>query len=88
LSYLLDTNTVIALLNDARSPAATRVRRCRPDEVALCALVIHELFYGAFKSQRTAQNVARVDALQFGNAGEGRRLAGHARRSFSHSALQ
>jgi tRNA(fMet)-specific endonuclease VapC len=65
LSYLLDTNTVIALLNDARSPAATRVRRCRPDEVALCALVIHELFYGAFKSQRTAQNVARVDALQF-----------------------
>lgn len=65
MSYLLDTNTVIALLNDARSPAATRVRRRRPDEVAISALVIHELFYGAFKSQRTAQNVARVDALQF-----------------------
>ncbi len=65
MNYLLDTNTVIALLNDARSPAATHVRRRRPDEVAISALVIHELFYGAFKSQRTAQNVARVDALQF-----------------------
>jgi len=29
------------------------------------AVVIHELFYGAFKSQQVEQNVARVDALQF-----------------------
>jgi tRNA(fMet)-specific endonuclease VapC len=29
------------------------------------AVVIHELYYGAFKSQRVDQNVARVDALQF-----------------------
>lgn len=65
MSYLLDTNTVIALLTDASSPAATRVRRCRPDEVAISALVVHELFYGAYKSQRTTQNVARVDALMF-----------------------
>jgi tRNA(fMet)-specific endonuclease VapC len=29
------------------------------------AVVIHELYFGAFKSQRVEQNVARVDALQF-----------------------
>ena len=29
------------------------------------AVVIHELYYGAFKSQRVEKNVARVDALQF-----------------------
>jgi tRNA(fMet)-specific endonuclease VapC len=29
------------------------------------AVVIHELYHGAFKSQRVEQNVARVDALQF-----------------------
>jgi len=29
------------------------------------SVVIHELYYGAFKSQRVEKNVARVDALQF-----------------------
>ena len=28
-------------------------------------MVIHEIYYGAFKSQRVETNVARVDALQF-----------------------
>ena len=28
-------------------------------------MVIHELYYGAFKSQRTARNGALVDSLQF-----------------------
>ena len=31
----------------------------------MSSVVIHELYYGAFKSQRVAKNVARVDALQF-----------------------
>lgn len=31
----------------------------------MSAVVIHELYYGAFKSQRVEQNAARVDALQF-----------------------
>ena len=29
------------------------------------AIVAHELFYGAYKAQRRAQNLARVEALQF-----------------------
>jgi len=29
------------------------------------AVVAHELFYGAFKSRRAAQNVALVDSRQF-----------------------
>ncbi|MBA2605137.1 MAG: type II toxin-antitoxin system VapC family toxin, partial [Acidobacteria bacterium] len=31
----------------------------------ISAVVMHELYYGAFKSQRVEKNVARVDALQF-----------------------
>ena len=31
----------------------------------MSAVVVHELYYGAFKSQRVEQNVARVDVLQF-----------------------
>ena len=65
MRYLLDANAIIALLNDTTSPIAKRVRRHAPRDFAVSAVVIHELYYGAFKSQRVEQNVARVDALQF-----------------------
>jgi tRNA(fMet)-specific endonuclease VapC len=65
MRYLLDANAIIALLNDTTSPIARRVRRHAPRDFGLSAVVIHELYYGAFKSQRVEQNVARVDALQF-----------------------
>jgi tRNA(fMet)-specific endonuclease VapC len=41
------------------------VRQEPPTEVAISAVVLHELFYGAFKSRRKANNIALVDALQF-----------------------
>jgi tRNA(fMet)-specific endonuclease VapC len=65
MRYLLDANAVIALLNDAASKTANRARRERPGEVAISAIVAHELFYGAFRSRRRAQNLALIDALQF-----------------------
>jgi tRNA(fMet)-specific endonuclease VapC len=65
MRYLLDANAVVALLNDGRSRAAERARRHRPDEVAMSAIVAHELFYGAFRSRRADQNLARVEALRF-----------------------
>ena len=65
MRYLLDANAVIALLNDATSKPAKRARRERPGEMAISAIVAHELFYGAFRSRRTAQNLALIDALQF-----------------------
>ena len=63
--YLLDANAVIDLLKDTGSNAARRVRRQQPSDVAIPAIVAHELFYGAFKSRRATQNVALIDALQF-----------------------
>jgi len=65
MRYLLDTNAIIALLNDTTSPIARRVRRYTPRDIGISAVVMHELYYGAFKSQRVGKNVARVDALQF-----------------------
>jgi tRNA(fMet)-specific endonuclease VapC len=63
--YLLDANAVITLLNDKTSNAGRRLRREKPDDVAIPAIVVHELFYGAFKSSRVAQNLALIDALEF-----------------------
>lgn len=65
MRFLLDTNAVIALLNDATSRLAQRARREPPGDIALSAIVTHELFHGAFKSRRAQHNVALVDALQF-----------------------
>ena len=65
MRYLLDANALIALLNGTQSVLARRVRRQRPADVAISAIVAHELYYGAFKSQRRASNVARLDALRF-----------------------
>jgi tRNA(fMet)-specific endonuclease VapC len=65
MRFLLDTNAVIALLNDATSNLARRARRERPGDLAISVIVVHELFYGAFKSRRASQNVSLVDSLQF-----------------------
>ena len=65
MRYLLDANVVIALLNDNHSRAARRARRHKPSDIGVPAIVVHELFYGAFKSQRPDRNVTLIDALQF-----------------------
>lgn len=65
MQYLLDTNAVIALLKNANSPLATRARAHNPMEICISSIVTHELFYGAFKSQRSDHNVLLVDSLQF-----------------------
>ena len=65
MKYLLDANSVIALLNDVKSRTARRVRREKPGDIGVSAIVLHELYYGAHKSQRVASNVAAVDSLRF-----------------------
>ena len=49
-----------------RSAWWQRLRRCRPDEVFVSSIVLHELFYGAFKSPRMERNLAVVEGLRFG----------------------
>ena len=63
--YLLDTNAVITLLNDSSTALGKRVRQHKPAQIYLSSIVIHELFYGAFKSKHKQRNVALVDDLQF-----------------------
>lgn len=63
--YLLDTNTVIAVLNDPSGPVAATLKTRRTEDVAVSSILLHELYYGAFKSQRLERNVALVDGLLF-----------------------
>lgn len=64
MKYLLDTNTLIAILNDRRSKPSKKLRRHDPGDVVTSSIVVHELYFGAFKSGRTIDNVARLDELQ------------------------
>lgn len=56
--YLLDTNIVIALFADEPS---VRKRLGRANEVFVPGIVLGELYYGAMKSTRMADNVARIE---------------------------
>lgn len=64
MRYLLDSNAVIALMKGHPGFVA-KIRKHKPQDFAIPAIVAHELFYGAYKGQRVADNLARVDALQF-----------------------
>ena len=65
MPYLLDANTVIALLENRSANLARHVRRHMASDIAISAIVLHELFFGAFKSPATTENIPRVDALRF-----------------------
>ncbi len=64
MKYLLDTNAVIGLLKGS-SKLIPRIRNNMPLDFVISAVVAHELFFGAYKSERRAQNLARVEALRF-----------------------
>lgn len=64
MSYLLGATAVIALMKGVPSFIA-RVRQHRPRDFYLSSVVTHELFFGAYKSQRRAENLARIEALRF-----------------------
>lgn len=61
--HALDTNAVIALLT-GRSPAlAERIMGRPPGSVALSAIVMHELYFGAHKSRRVEHNLETLRLL-------------------------
>jgi tRNA(fMet)-specific endonuclease VapC len=62
--FLLDTNAVAALLG-GEAEIVRRIRHYGPHDFGLPAVVAHEHYFGIFRSRRTAENLARFDALQF-----------------------
>ena len=65
MRYLLDSNACIALLNNTSPSLRARIRRHRPCEICLSAIVTYELYYGACKSRRMDRNIELVDRLAF-----------------------
>ncbi len=65
MSYLLDTNVCIALINGTELKVRVRSAQAaqRGAPLATSAIVAHELWYGVAKSGRIAQNANRLAAF-------------------------
>ena len=61
---MLDANAVAGLVARSRGLVAG-ARQHAPEEICISAIVMHELSFGAYRSQRQAENLARLAALQF-----------------------
>ncbi len=61
MTYLLDTNVCIRLLNNS-SPAVTSRLACEQSEsILLCTVVEIELYYGADRSAQVERNLALLE---------------------------
>jgi tRNA(fMet)-specific endonuclease VapC len=65
VSYLLDTNVCIALINASSSKVRRRAAQAarRGATLATSSIVAHELWYGVAKSGRPVQNANRLTAF-------------------------
>lgn len=62
--YLLDTNIIIALFADE---ATIKAHLAKAEEVFLPSIAVGELYYGANKSQRVQENLARIEEFVLEN---------------------
>jgi tRNA(fMet)-specific endonuclease VapC len=62
VTYLLDTNAVIALLKDEPAIFRKRLRRAvsRGAAIAVSSIVLYELWYGVARSARRRENAERL----------------------------
>ena len=63
MRYLLDTNTCIRYLNGTSEAIRRHIETTHPREVAVCAVVKAELFYGAENSQYPEANLEKQRAF-------------------------
>jgi tRNA(fMet)-specific endonuclease VapC len=62
-TWLLDTNAIITLVSRRSEVLLRRVDAVEPGSLAVSAVVAHELWYGAYKSQKVAFNLETLRLL-------------------------
>lgn len=60
---LLDTNAVIELVARRSDALLRRVEAAKPGSLAVSSVVAHELYYGAFRSEKIAFNLETLRLL-------------------------
>jgi tRNA(fMet)-specific endonuclease VapC len=62
--YSLDTNAVIALMSGKPAGVRERVGDLVPDDAGISTIVLHELLWGAYKSEQVERNLQRIALLR------------------------
>jgi tRNA(fMet)-specific endonuclease VapC len=75
--YLLDTNAVIGL-SKGISRLEQRIHQQDPADVGLSVIVLHELYFGAYKGRRLVANLEAIADLKFDVVNFDREAARHA----------
>ena len=63
MSYLLDTNVCVQYLRGRNPAVQRRLERTSAQDVRVCSVVKAELYAGALRSARPADNRAKVDVF-------------------------
>jgi tRNA(fMet)-specific endonuclease VapC len=63
VTWLLDTNACIGFLSGRAQRVLARIREADPADLRLCSIVKAELLFGARKSARPSENLARLGAF-------------------------
>lgn len=63
IAHLLDTNAVIALLGRRSMPLVERVLASQEGTIAVSSIVLHELYFGAYKSAKVSFNLETLRLL-------------------------
>ncbi|MBD6621014.1 type II toxin-antitoxin system VapC family toxin [Komarekiella sp. 'clone 1'] len=61
MTYLLDTNVCIRLLNNSSQTVTARLVQQQPKDIYLCTVVQMELYYGAYRSIQSERNLALLE---------------------------
>lgn len=61
MTYLLDTNVCIRLLNNTSPEVTARLAAEQPENIYLCTVVQMELVYGAYRSANPERNLAILE---------------------------
>ena len=63
MAWLLDTNAVIALVTHRSDALLRRVEAMEPGTLATSSIVAHELYFGAYRSQKIEFNLETLRLL-------------------------
>lgn len=61
MRYLIDTDIAIGASSGRNAKAARHVLNSREGEIGLSIIVLHELYFGAYRSSHVAMNEAAVE---------------------------
>ncbi len=61
MTYLLDTNVCVRLLNNNNPAVTARLAVEQPENIYLCTVVQMELVYGAYRSANLERNLALLE---------------------------